>query len=56
VKYTHKIQRKDFLDDEQVPIVSKEAEFTAAYPTFDTAQTIAAMLAKLGGERQKIEV
>jgi restriction endonuclease S subunit/predicted nucleotidyltransferase len=28
VKYTRKIQRKDFLDDGQYPIVSQEAEFT----------------------------
>ena len=31
VKYTRKIQRKDFLDDGQFPIVSQEAEFTNGY-------------------------
>lgn len=31
VKYTCKIQRKDFLDDGQFPIVSQEAEFTNGY-------------------------
>ncbi len=31
VKYTRKIQRKDFLDDGQFPIVSQEAEFTSGY-------------------------
>jgi type I restriction enzyme S subunit len=31
VKYTRKIQRKDFLDDGQFPIVSQEAEFINGY-------------------------
>ncbi len=31
VKYTRKIQRKDFLEDGQFPIVSQEAEFTNGY-------------------------
>ena len=31
VKYTRKIQRKDFLVDGQFPIVSQEAEFTNGY-------------------------
>jgi len=31
VKYTRKIQRKDFLDDGEFPIVSQEAEFTNGY-------------------------
>jgi len=31
VKYTRKIQRKDFLDEGQFPIVSQEAEFTNGY-------------------------
>ena len=31
VKYTSKIQQKDFLDDGQFPIVSQEAEFTNGY-------------------------
>ena len=31
VKYSRKIQRKDFLDDGQFPIVSQEAEFTNGY-------------------------
>ena len=31
VKYTRKIQRKDFLDDGQFPIISQEAEFTNGY-------------------------
>ncbi len=31
VKYTRKIQRKDFLDDGRFPIVSQEAEFTNGY-------------------------
>lgn len=31
VKYTRKIQRKDFLDDGQFPVVSQEAEFTNGY-------------------------
>ena len=31
VKYTRKIQRKDFLDVGQFPIVSQEAEFTNGY-------------------------
>jgi type I restriction enzyme S subunit len=31
VKYTRKIQRKDFLDDGQFPIVSQEAEFTNGF-------------------------
>lgn len=31
VKYTRKIQRKDFLDDGQFSIISQEAEFTNGY-------------------------
>jgi len=31
VKYTRKIQRKNFLDDGQFPIVSQEAEFTNGF-------------------------
>jgi len=31
VKYTRKIQRKDFLDDGRFPIISQEAEFTNGY-------------------------
>jgi len=31
VKYTRKIQRKDFLDEGQFPIVSQEAAFTNGY-------------------------
>ena len=31
VKYTRKIQRKDFLENGQFPIVSQEAEFTNGY-------------------------
>jgi type I restriction enzyme S subunit len=31
VKYTRKIQRKDFLNDGRFPIVSQEAEFTNGY-------------------------
>jgi hypothetical protein len=36
VKYTRKIQRKDFLDDGQFPIVSQEAEFTTGYGDDET--------------------
>ncbi len=31
VEYTRKIQRKDFLDDGQFPIVSQETAFTNGY-------------------------
>ena len=31
VEYTRKVQRKDFLNEGQFPIVSQEAEFTNGY-------------------------